>query len=62
MKPKTYTAHQAAGLQGTTYNALQRQLHRDSKKPRSKRKYPNARKMPCCGAWVIPDKDLEAKK
>lgn len=59
---KFYTAQQAAPLIGVSYNTLRVQLTRDSKKPKAKRKYPNARKMPCCGAWVIPEKDLEVKK
>jgi len=61
MKPKFHTAKQAAELIGTTYDALHQQLYRDSKKPKGKRKYPSARKMACCGAWVISDKDLEKK-
>lgn len=63
MKPKEYTAQQAAPLIGTKYKALRQQLLRDEKKykgkNKSKRKYPNAYKTACCGAWVIPERDLK---
>jgi hypothetical protein len=59
MKPKNYTAKQASALIGSTFDALHQQLYRDSKKPKSKRKYPHAFKTECCGAWVIPERDLK---
>lgn len=58
MKTKTYTAQQAAELEGVTYHALRKQLDRDAKKPRKERKYPNAKKCECGHTWIIPAKDL----
>lgn len=59
MKRKEYTAQQAAELVGKTYEALVKQLQRDMLKPKSKRKYPSAHKLECCGAWMISEKDLK---
>jgi hypothetical protein len=55
---KNYNAHQAAKLTGDEYETVRKQLQRDAKKPRNKRKYPNAYKTECCGIWMIPAKDL----
>jgi hypothetical protein len=56
---KTYTAKQAAELLGVEYDALQKQLARDAKKPKADRKYPNACKCTCGHTWIIPAKDLK---
>lgn len=55
---KTYTVQQAAVMLGIEYDALQKQLVRDTDKPKSKRKYPNARKCRCGHGWLIPARDL----
>lgn len=66
---KKYTIEQAAALNGGTddeirkrYEAIRKQLARDSKKPKKDRKYPNARKCECGHGWMIPDKDLKEIK
>jgi len=56
---KTYTAVQAAELQGIGYHALRKRLDRDSKVAKKLRKYPHAYKTECCGSWVLPEKDLK---
>jgi|GEM_PF-4376044 len=56
---KTYTAKQAAELEGREYDALQKQLARDTKKPKRERKYPHAYKCECGHGWMIPARDLK---
>jgi hypothetical protein len=56
---KTYTAKQAAELQGRKYDALQKELARDAKKPKKLRKYPDAHKCACGHTWLIPAKNLD---
>jgi hypothetical protein len=55
---KHYTAKQLAELKSIAYDALQKQLARDAKKPRNQRKYPHARKCECGHGWMIPKGDL----
>lgn len=59
---KAYTAQQAAKLLCVTYHALRKQLDRDAHKAKRERKYPNAYKTECCGAWMIPEKDINKIK
>lgn len=54
---KNYTAKQFADLLNINYDALQKQLVRDSKKPAKERKYPDAEKFG--RDWMIPAKYLE---
>jgi hypothetical protein len=43
---------------GIPHDTLRQQLNRDAKKPKRERRYPHAYKTACCGAWMIPARDL----
>jgi hypothetical protein len=58
---KNYTAQQAAKIEGREYETLRKQLQRDAKKLKAKRKYPGARKCECGHTWMIPARDVNDK-
>lgn len=59
---KNYTIKQVCEISGKPLYALRKQLERDSKKIKSRRKFLGAFKTECCGCWMIPEKYLEALK
>lgn len=55
---KNYTLKQVSELTGVPHDTLRQQLNRDAKKDKKLRRYPHAYKTECCGAWLIPARDI----
>lgn len=59
---KNYTLKQASVLNKISYQALRKQVERDSHAAKQDRKYPNAYKCECGHSWLIPACDLKINR